>query len=366
MAQKLAIQTKRMTRIYFATNRRPNRATNPDDFGSHFSDDGLANLRFGRAEVTGSKFDQFQIQVAPENLFAEPPVLGSQAIFDQVRQQMIQTGEDTIIFIHGFNTSFRSSLSCAAQLHQVLTANDPLNPGQPLKLNMCVFSWPSDGSLLLTNPRSRDAVAYKNDRLDAAASGTAFARAFLKLADFINSINQNSQPRCNQRLHLIAHSMGAYVLRSALQEVKKQVVQLPRMFDQVILTAADEDDDAFDLDYKLFPLPRITRRTSVYFNRNDLALWASDTLKGNPPRLGTDGPIQPQQLPRNVYPIDCTDIIARITDPAEHGYFISVPRVVTDMRQVLRNQIPDEIPGRRYIPETNRYRLLMGLDPQNR
>ncbi|MBD1860215.1 MULTISPECIES: alpha/beta fold hydrolase [Trichocoleus] len=355
-----------MTRIYFATNRRPNRAADPDDFGSNFSDDGLANLRFGRAEVSGSNFDQIQIRVASEDLLADPPVLGSQAIFEQVRQQMAQTGEDTIIFIHGFNTSFRGALSQAARLHQVLTANDPIEPTRPLRLNMCVFSWPSDGSLLLTNPRSRDAVAYKNDRLDAAASGVAFARAFLKMADFINDINQNSQPRCNQRLHLIAHSMGAYVLRAALQEVKKQVVQLPRIFDQVLLTAADEDDDAFDFDYKLFSLPRITRRTSVYFNRNDLALWASDTLKGNSPRLGTDGPMQPQQLPRNVYPIDCTDIISRITDPTEHGYFTTVPRVVTDMRQVIRNQIPDEIRGRRYIPETNRYRLLMGLDPQNR
>ncbi|MBW4486296.1 MAG: alpha/beta fold hydrolase [Trichocoleus desertorum ATA4-8-CV12] len=355
-----------MTRIYFATNRRPNRDVNPDDFGRNFSDDGLANLRFGRAEVSGPEFDQFQIRVAPEDLFAEPPVLGSQTIFEQVQQDMAQIGEDTIIFIHGFNTSFHGALSYAARLHQVLTANDPLNPAQPLKLNMCVFSWPSDGSLLLTNPRSRDAVAYKNDRLDAAASGVAFARAFLKLADFINKINQNSQPPCNQRLHLIAHSMGAYVLRAAMQEVKNQVVQLPRIFDQVLLMAADEDDDAFDLDYKLFSLPRITRRTSVYFNRNDLALWASDTLKGNPPRLGTDGPMQPRSLPRNVYPIDCTDIISRITDPAEHGYFVTVPRVVTDMRQVIRNQIPDEIRGRRYIPETNRYRLLMGLDPQNR
>jgi esterase/lipase superfamily enzyme len=217
--------------------------------------------------------------------------------------------------------------------------------------------------MFLSEPRARNVIAYKNDRLDAKASGMAFARGFLKIADFIN----NTEARCPQRLHLIAHSMGNYVLRHALQELKAQLNdQLLRLFDQILMMAADEDDDAFELDYKLLYLPRITRRTSVYFNRNDLALWASDTIKGNPPRLGTDGPLQPRQLPRNVYPIDCTEVVSPLVDPSAHSYYLNVPRVVTDMRLVLRNHIPDEIPGRKYIPETNRYRLLEELTPQHR
>lgn len=349
-----------MTRIFFATNRNPLPSDAPNDFGSNFSPDGLANLRFGRADVIGANLDQFEIQVAPENLFSDPPVLGSQTIFEEVRQEMQQNAEDTLIFIHGFNTSFRGALRQAAQVHQVLTTADSLNSGQPLKLNICLFSWPSDGNLLLTNPRSRDLVAYKNDRLDAAASGAAFARGFLKVADFISQQDE----RCQQRLHLMAHSMGAYVLRYALQEVRKFVAdRIPRVFDQILLVAADEDDDAFDHDYKFRLLPRFTRHVSVYFNRNDLALWASDRLKGNPVRLGTDGPIQPLQLPRNVYPIDCTDVIARAGNSSEHSYHISVERVIVDIRQVLRNQAVDEIPGRRYIPSSNRYRLLDSLTP---
>jgi hypothetical protein len=35
------------------------------------------------------------------------------------------------------------------------------------------------------------------------------------------------------------------------------------------------------------------------------------------------------------------------------------------MRFVLGNEIPDEIPGRKYILETNRYRLLEDLTPQS-
>lgn len=351
-----------MTTIYFGTNRDPLPAENPTDFGSNFSPDGLANLRFGRAEVTGAEFNQISIQVAPENLFSDPPVLGSETIFQEVRREMQQEAEDTLIFIHGFNTSFEDALRQTAQIHQVLTAPDPLNPDNPLKLNMCLFSWPSDGAFLITNPDSRSKVAYRNDRLDAAASGPAFARGFLKVVDFINRINL--EHRCTQRLHLMTHSMGAYVLRFAMQEIREFVEdqRIPRVFDQILLMAADEDDDTFDFAHKLRLLPRTTRHASVYFNRDDLALWASDSLKGNSARLGTDGPLQPLQLPRNVYPIDCTGVVSRSSDATKHSYHVNSERVIVDMQQVLRNRPTDEIPGRRYVPSSNRYRLLDSFD----
>jgi esterase/lipase superfamily enzyme len=343
-----------MTTIYFATNRKPNRQNDPDDFGRNFSDNGLDSLRFGQAEVTGENFEPHEILVAREDLFVDPPLLGSQEILNKVRKQM-DAIKDTLIFIHGFNVSFREGLTAAAKLHQVLTTN----PNDPLKLNICLFSWPSDGALLLSNPL---AIAYHNDRWDAQSSGAAFARGFLKVADFIRKIDT----RCDGRLHLIAHSMGNYVLRHAIQELKKHVAgQIPRIFDQVLLMAADEDDDAFDFDYKLSLLPRLSHRTNVYFNRNDIALCASDKLKSNPTRLGTDGPINPLQLPRNVYPIDCTDVVSGAPDSSQHGYFNETSRVITDMRQVLRNESPDEILGRKYIPATNRYRLLKELTPPN-
>ena len=57
-----------MIKVYFGTNRKPNRATAPSDFGHGFSRDGLANLRFGMAEVAGADLDEFETYVAPENL----------------------------------------------------------------------------------------------------------------------------------------------------------------------------------------------------------------------------------------------------------------------------------------------------------
>jgi esterase/lipase superfamily enzyme len=354
-----------MPLVYFVTNRKPNRQTNPDDFGSEFSPDGLSNIRFGKAMVTGSKLDQVaSVEVAKENLKAAKPILGSANIFQAAQQQMLEGGCDVLILIHGFNVSFRTALISLAQLTQGLTSSNPMDKGKSLKLLPVVFSWPSDGTMLFSGSQGK--AAYQNDRQDAATSGPAFARAFLKMTDFIQQLAPDQQ--CNRKIHLVAHSMGNYVLRNALQEIRRQIDdRFPRIFDQVLMMAADEDDDAFEFEHKLLHLPRLTTRTTVYFNRGDIALWASDTLKGNVARLGSDGPMHPQRLPRNVYPVDCTQILEEAKIPKEHGYHIVSPRVVADMRRVLRGEIPDEIQGRKFVPETMRYRLLSDANaPQQR
>ena len=83
-----------MVKVYFGTNRKPNRKSAPDDFGREFSEDGLANLRFGMAEVTGENLDNYEIFVAPERLPTNEnrntakdgnPVFGSKNIFERVR-----------------------------------------------------------------------------------------------------------------------------------------------------------------------------------------------------------------------------------------------------------------------------------------
>ena len=50
-----------MVKVYFGTNRKPNRKTAPDDFGRGSSEDGLANLRFGMADVSGEELDAYDL-----------------------------------------------------------------------------------------------------------------------------------------------------------------------------------------------------------------------------------------------------------------------------------------------------------------
>ncbi|MCA8954123.1 MAG: alpha/beta fold hydrolase [Planctomycetes bacterium] len=344
-----------MTVVYFGTNRNPEPSSKPSNFGKGFNPAGLTELRFGKATVTGKKV---AVGVIPESIpktaaatatastkakakAKAAPRLGSTALFDGLRQIMAEKERDTIVFIHGYNVSFKEAMQSAATIAQNFAH---LNGGNGV--NVLTFSWPSDGSMLPFR-------AYKSDRHDALASGPALARGFLKLRDFFHSLE--TEEACEQRVHLIAHSMGNYVLRHGLQELRKQSATLPRMFDQIFLMAADEDDDAFEHEHKLKLLPRLARNVNVYFNRGDTAMAISDTTKGNPDRLGDEGPRAPFQVPAKVVQVDCSAVVHGFV---EHSYFLDEPKVVADMAQVLSGVDPMLVAGRRFLDDRNRFVIV--------
>jgi esterase/lipase superfamily enzyme len=325
-----------METIYFATNRNPNNAQAPTDFGKGFSDTGLGDLRFGQAKVKRGVLDPNSIQVLPDN-----SAQGSEALFQKLRESMKAQSLDSLLFIHGFNVSFKAAVQSAAKIGEryAKLSNKTYQP------NIFVFSWPSDGEV----------TGYVNDRHDAEASGYAFARGLMKLAAFLKSGNPDEA--CQQKVNLMAHSMGNYVLRHALQQAQKinNGTSLSRIFDNVILTAADEDNDAFEFDHKLAKLPELAQRITVYFNNGDLALAASDLTKGNPDRLGHDGPNKPHQIPSKVVIVDASDVVKGIS---EHSYHVEEDKVAKDIIAVLQGEGSDKIPSRLYVPHANKFRLL--------
>lgn len=329
-----------MRTIYFATNRNPNRKTNPDDFGGEFSGKSIDDLRFGWADLA-DKAGEVQVKaisVAGEQLKQDhsKSKLGSRDMFDTLMKQM-RKGINTLVFIHGYNVSFREALVTGASIQKAYTAGYPLN--------VIVFSWPSDGSMMPW-------LAYKRDRTDAAASAPAFGRALLKLRDFLDEVRRGQE--CGAKIHLMAHSMGNYVLRNGIQEVRRHAGHLPRLFDQIFLMAADEDDDAFELDHKLKPLPNLGQAVNVYFNRGDTALVISDKTKSNPTRLGSRGPREPLNVPASVNVIDVSEVVHGLV---EHSYFCEDPKTIADVTEVLKGAPPDTIKRRRYAASQNRYVL---------
>lgn len=342
-----------MERVYFVTNRKPNRKQNPDDFGTEFSDHGLANLRYGFADIEGDDPDDYAISVAAESWkpdyekggLLRKPTLGSDEIMSALREDMAQNGRDTLIYVHGYNVSFKEALTTGAQLKRNLSDH-----GDGAGLNVAVFSWPSNGSAM-------PYLAYGSDRDESKASGPAFARAFLKLTDFLRGASPEEE--CDQSVHLMAHSMGNYLLRHAVQEIRAHYPDRPpRLFDEIFMMAADEDDDALEHDHKLRLLPRTARRVNLYFNRGDVALHTSDKTKGNPDRLGTDGPRLPHQTPAKVVQIDCTPVVRGLV---EHGYHVGSERLTKDLLAALADVDADLVPGRSYVSDSNRYRL--GAEP---
>jgi esterase/lipase superfamily enzyme len=337
-------------RTYFATNRNPNDQDNPTDFGGHFSPNGLTDLRFGWADVSGQELDQYVLTVAPESLDVgiekaktndlSGQILGSKAVFEAVRQEMISKKQDCVILIHGFNCTFREAIQRTAQLRKFYG---------DLPMTYFLFTWPSDGSMLPFK-------AYASDRDDARASGVALGRGLQKLASFLHGTRP--EDFCGQNIHLFAHSMGNYALRWALQGIKATSGNsLRRLLEQVILFAADEDEDAFEFDYKLQSLTDMARRVTVYHNPGDKVLILSDFTKGNPDRLGAGGPRNSRALPDKVSVVNCESVLSFKDDPTGHQYYRLDQTVKQDVLAVLSGIEPQDIKTRKYQSDTRSYRL---------
>lgn len=332
--------------VYFATNRLVGKGADPQ-IGEDFHPN-LDELRFGKVGFTGKdlfkkNLDAFigggKITLAPEKLDkldAGKSKLGSTAIFDEVRQEMLQKG-DALIFVHGYDHTFREAAGRAIQLKQWLAAGGK-------ELTLLFFTWPSAGAGVTRR-------TYADDRRRAEASGLALGRAILKATDFIRGTARDA--RCDGRLHLLCHSMGNWALRGAVQGMRTFVGDnIPPLFDEVILTAADEDDDTLQVGHKISPLLRGCRRLTVYYNHQDLALKASDFAMGNPDRLGRSGPRRgaSADLPAKVAVVNVAPTIiweakgasAWTADPTGHQYFRNNRRVRQDMLGVLSGKLEDD------------------------
>jgi esterase/lipase superfamily enzyme len=347
-------------RVYFATNRCPDDPDEPTEFLDHACGEDPQNLRFGAAEVD-LKRRKVAFTVAPERHVGDPDrqVLGSAEIFDRLRQDMCDDPADCLFFIHGFANTFELALLRAAEIREFYARGAaPLSK----KLHLFAFCWPSDG-VLLSLPN-----AYRSDRIDAALSGVAIGRTILKALDFIGRLPPDD--RCSRRIHLLAHSMGNWALRHALQHIQEQGGRGSAVvFDQALLAAADEDADAFDSDMKLRFLAQLARRITVYINFQDVVLHVSEWTKGNPDRLGKSGPRNPERAPNNVTVINCSKVITpkEVTDAEDvelgdanettHQYYRNDETVRRDIVQVLKGLSDDLIGNRRWVPEKRYYTL---------
>lgn len=331
--------------IYFATNRRVLKDGENAEVGEAFHPN-VDELRFGKVSFTGKDLykkdldtfiDKAKITVAPEKLSdedASKSKLGSMAIFEEVRAEMLKKG-DALVFIHGYDHTFREAAGRAVQLQQWLAAG-----GRDMTL--LLFTWPSAGAGVSRR-------TYADDRKRAEISGPALGRAILKATDFIR--NTPRADRCDGRIHLLCHSMGNWALRGAVQAMRTFVGNnIPPLFDEVILTAADEDDDTLQQTHKIAPLLRGCRRVTVYYNHQDLALKASDYAMGNPDRLGRSGPCLTPQCPPKVSVVNVASHIiwdargphAWTKDATGHQYFRNNARVRQDICHVLAGKLDDD------------------------
>lgn len=347
------------TEVFFGTNRnvkKRNQDQSPIDFGIKLNNEKTL-LHFGKARISDSSEIVEEIHTS-KNLSSEE-LCCSQDIFSEIEDRMCR-GIDTIVFFHGFYNSFESSLIGAAELKRLYEKEGNC------EYTMIVFSWPSDGELLF---------AYDSDRRDARKSRKILGTGFYKMSQFLIELcwlkysqkaisdtgrnesvkKKNNKMRCG-RLHIMAHSMGNYVLRHVLQELCKITGgRIPQVFDEILLIAADEDEDSFEHKNKFKFLPELAKRISVYFNQSDIPLIISDLFMGNMDRLGSEGPRKPHKIPTNVSLINCKNVAKGFL---KHDYHKTEPEVRRDISYILAGKKSKDIPGRVYFSETNSYHLI--------
>jgi len=349
-------------RVHFVTNRNLETSGGGRNFGPHFNPDGVAALRFGYVDFAEAEttFKPANVHVYPEGRLdpdsqVDPDITktGGGKFLEALHAMMSgEAQKDALVFIHGFNVGFGEAIEAGAKLAREIRV-DAVAGASGEMLNIVVFSWPSEGQKV-------PYMSYYSDREDARASGPALARAFLKLTEFLHQLDRERY--CLRSVHLMAHSMGAYVLRQGLQAlIAKQPDSLVRVFDQILLASPDEDDDTFEHDTKLKLLPRLAKRVTVYFNPKDRALWISDKTKTNPDRLGADGARLVDLLPKKVVMVDCRRV-AGVADPkVEHSYYIRSPAMSADIAKTLAGLDTDEIGNREYVPERRVWRIQREL-----
>lgn len=166
-----------------------------------------------------------------------------------------KNNREVVVFVHGFNNTFAEGTYRLAQLGHDLGLNDVL----------VHYSWPSKA-----NP-----LGYVYDR-DSAL----FARDGLET--LLNDVAESGA----ERILLIAHSMGAFVLMEALRQ--DAIADNRKVMDRiagVVLMSPDIDLDVFRSQARrIGPLPQ---PFVIFTSHKDKALFLSARLTGrNQSRLG--------------------------------------------------------------------------------
>lgn len=159
----------------------------------------------------------------------------------EFKQSLVEKSEkkSMMIFIHGYNVSFKDAVYKSAQIKYDLMYEWPV----------LLFSWPSKGSI----------KSYQSDRENALYS----AKCLSDLLALVQGLGV-------EEVVVVAHSMGTFCLSEALSKPNKKL-----SFQRLALAAADIEKEAFTTHYSDF-INRAFEDTTLYISSTDIALIASD------------------------------------------------------------------------------------------
>jgi esterase/lipase superfamily enzyme len=297
--------------VWYGTNRRPANAANE---AAGYSNQRDTVLHYGRAYVHVPKSHVFgttgsdwwiirKIYGVGRPLTLERIEYSSAAnFFSELRTQLASRAgaNDSLVYVHGFNTSFEEAVLRAAQI------------GFDLKVKgiTAAFSWPSAGSIT--------PLSYSADRASIEASEP-------HLEEFLTRLLTESG---SARVHVLAHSMGNIGLLRSLDRVSQTLRNKGLSFGQLILAAPDVDRDLFVRLATVYPT--LSARTTLYTSSHDLALQVSSVM-GNFARAGFYPPVTV------INAIDTVRVSGIDMSIIGHDYYAEAEPVLYDIYALLHN-----------------------------
>lgn len=222
---------------------------------------------------------------------------------------------DIVIYVHGYNHDPETMLLRLRNLREGLEAEGFTGA-------VIGFDWPSASS----------ALNYLEDRWDARQT------ANLLMREGIESFVRMQRPECEINLHVMAHSMGSFVVREAFDyaDDRRSVASVSWSVSQVLLFGADVSVGSLaDGNPKSSSLYRHSNRVTNFFNHFDTVLSLSNIKRiGVSPRAGRVG--LPVNSPRKAVNVDCSARFKAVADAHKDDPFAGHRWYFTD-RTFLRD-----------------------------
>ena len=256
-------------------------------------------------------------------------------IINNLRVGDTQVTSGNIVFIvHGYNVSADHSLAFHRKIEAHLTATG--FTGQFIS-----FDWPSDGVTL----------EYLDDLGKMRA--TAIKLVNQVMLPFVSL----QQPDCDVQLHIIAHSMGAYLLANAFHDSEHNMTLKTQSWiaNQVVLVSGDAPATIFtEGDSLSNALYLRSQRLTNYQNAGDAVLQVSNAKRlFTSSRVGRVG--LPDIVPASAINVDATNLwmAAKPTyRPGDqfvesHTFWFDDQAFYVDLRYTLEGELDrNAIPGR--------------------
>lgn len=217
---------------------------------------------------------------------------------------------NALLFVHGYNQTFRSALLRAGQI-----ATDT-----QWACVAALFSWSSEG---------------KFDRYAADIERSGYSVPVL--IELLRAVSTTGLS-----INIVTHSMGARVTLSALSALAPLCKRRGHpIVNELILAAPDVSSEHFndDFEHLIVRSADCVHRATIYASAGDMVLIASESIHGGIPRVGREPESDLQYIsaePGHV--VDVVDATLAPGDNIGHGYFVQSYEMMEDMMWVLAGE----------------------------